>query len=87
MTLYLTVRSQGLECVLQAVPVLPAQRQGHPGEAVGTVFGDVHVHSLGSSWVSHGHELVKQRLRDYVLGNERKGVIALARRAGFHSLG
>lgn len=49
------------------MPVLPAKGQGHPREAVGTVFGDVSVHSLGSSWVSHGHELVKQRLRDYIL--------------------
>lgn len=86
-TLYLTIRSQGLVCILQAVPVLPAQGQGHPGEAVGTVFGDVSVHSLGSSWVSHRHELVKQRLRDYILGNKRKEIITLARSAGFCSLG
>lgn len=73
------------------MPVLPAKGQGHPREAVGTVFGDVSVHSLGSSWVSHGHELVKQRLRDYILGRKRKEIITLARRArdssaGFYSL-
>lgn len=69
------------------MPVLPAEGQGHPREAVGTVLGDVSVHGLGSSWVSHGHELVKQRLRDYILRNRRKKIITLARRAGDSSAG
>lgn len=57
--------------------------EGHPREAVHTtVLGHVSVHSLGSSWVSHGNELTEQRLRGYTLGNRRKKIILLARKPG-----
>lgn len=70
---HLPVGSQRRVRVLQAVPVLPAQRERHPWEAVGTVLGYVVVHSLGSSWVGHRHVLIQQGLRYYILGHGREG--------------
>lgn len=62
------------------MPVLSAKGQGYSRKAIGTVLGYVSVYSLGSNWVSHGHKLIKQRLRDYILGNKRREIITLERR-------
>lgn len=56
---YLYIWSQCLIGVFEAVPVLPAQSQGHAGQAVSAVLGNLSVNSLGPSRVRHGQVLVQ----------------------------
>lgn len=47
------------------------------------MLGYVGVHGLGTSWVSHGHILVKEGLRDDVLGDgrDRKTTVLVGEKA------
>ena len=72
---YLNISGQRLVCVLEAVPVLAAKREGHPRQAEGTVFGYLRVHRLGPVWVRHGQVLIQQLLGYDVLDEEQRGDI------------
>ena len=72
---YLNISGQRLVCVLEAVPVLAAKREGHPRQTEGTVFGYLRVHRLSPVWVRHGQILVQQLLGYDVLDEGQRGNI------------
>lgn len=58
--------------LLQAGPILPAQCERHPWEAVGAVHGSVGVDRLGTSQVSRRHALIQQGPRYHILADRRE---------------
>lgn len=69
---HLHISSQGFIRVLQAVPVLPTQRESHTWKTEGTVFGYFCIHCLGPGRVCHGEVLIQQLLRDHILKTGRQ---------------
>lgn len=64
---YLDIGGQRFVGVLEAMPVLSTQSEGHAWQAEGTVLGDLRVHRLSPRRVRHREVLIQQLLGDNIL--------------------